>query len=532
MRVLKIKGHQIHGGLSINNLFKNYFFAGAAGAVVAWIANLGVVPLFFISAFLLAPAFFFFLNLLFSVTHVLETIRQLLFRYRSNNSLYLNFKPYFLPIKSLCVKGIFLSICTMLTPRLLNAEVISHDIILARGQSTEITLQNLEKFNVGNREVLRYQLSDQKNSNSKKLLIRGAQLGHSEILVWKKDQTSETFQVFVISKIQEAKFLHLAELATNLGLSSQILVPHIRIFGELKSLNQYLDYKKLLELNHESLMDEVTLNLELKNKIFAGVYTAFFDNYKDSIKCESEFSEINCYYAENEAPSDSMKKHLSEKFKVNLIQKNNQQLKKNYHLKLKLIQLEQLDGEDLRLGLEQISGSLGDFLTTPIDKIIQKNQVLLAQKKVRMSTLAEPQTLIRPLTPAEVQIGADIPFKNVNANNVQSTDWKFAGLKINMVLENYGEKIKINYETELTQPTTDVNGVQSIGGNKEKSSVVISLKSATKIFQISLKTEGKSTDQMPFLNAIPLLGELFKSKSDQSNVKTITGIIEVEENDE
>jgi type II secretory pathway component GspD/PulD (secretin) len=37
---------------------------------------------------------------------------------------------------------------------------------------------------------------------------------------------------------------------------------------------------------------------------------------------------------------------------------------------------------------------------------------------------------------------------------------------------------------------------------------------------------------MPFLNAIPLLGELFKSKSGQSNFKTITGIIEVSENDE
>jgi len=71
----------------------------------------------------------------------------------------------------------------------------------------------------------------------------------------------------------------------------------------------------------------------------------------------------------------------------------------------------------------------------------------------------------------------------------------------------------------------------SIGGNKEKSSVVIDLKKPVKIFQLSLKTEGKSTDKLPFLNAIPLLGELFKSKSNQSNYKTITGIIEVEEHE-
>jgi len=404
----------------------------------------------------------------------------------------------------------------------------SRDIILARGQSTEISLPALDKFNVGNPQVLTYKL----NEKSKNLIIRGNQLGHSEILVWKKNNTMESYQVFVISKLQEAKLLNLAQSASFLGLESQTQVPHIRIFGTIKSLNSYLDYKKILEQNKESILDEVELNPILKNKIFAKIYTAFFDDFKDSIKCSTEFSEIICFYPENESPSEHLKKSLTDKYKIQLIQTNNQQFKKNYTLKIKLIQLEQIDGEELRLGLEQVSGNLSDFLTTPIEKIIQKNSVLLAQKKVRLSTLAEPQTIIRALTPAEVQIGADIPFKNVNSNNAQSTDWKFAGLRIKIVLENFGEKIKINFETELTQPTSDSSGNTSISGNKEKSSVVIPLKTATKIFQISLKTDGKSQDSLPFLNAVPLLGELFKSKSNQSNFKSINGIIEVEENDE
>jgi hypothetical protein len=518
----KIKSRLKKDGIYINNFVRNYF--------AAWTANLGVVPLFLLAAFLLAPAFFFFLNLLFVVTHVLETIRKLLSRNRYNGSLYNNFKPYFLPIKSPCVKGIvaITGTCFLFFPMTISAETISHDIILARGQSTEIALVGMEKFNIGNRQVITYRL----NEKSKKLLVRGNQLGHSEILVWNKDKRTETYQVFVISKIQEAKFLHLAEITTHLGLDSQILIPHIRVSGVLQNYSQYLDYKKILEQNKEAILDEVQLNSELKNKIFAGVYSAFFEDYKESINCTAEFSEVSCFYPENEGPSEFLKKFLTEKYKINLVQKNNQQLKKNYSIKIKLIQLEQLDGEELRLGLEQVSGSLGDFLTIPLENIVKKNQVLLAQKKVRMSTLAEPQSLIRPLTPAEMQIGADIPFKNINANNVQSTDWKFAGLKIKILLENYGEKIKINYETELTQPTNDSNGVSSIGGNKEKSSVILPLKTAVKIFQLSLKTEGKSTDQMPFLNAIPLLGELFKSKSLQSNFKTITGIIEVSENDE
>ncbi len=516
----KIKNRLKKDGLIIKNKLKNY--------LAAWIANLGVVPLFLLEAFLFAPAFFFFLSLLLLVTHVLETIRQLLSRYRYNYSLCLNFKPYFLPSNSSCVKGIFLITCIFNFSSPLNAELISRDIILARGQSTEIALPALDKFNVGNHQVLSYKL----NEKSKNLIIRGIQLGHSEILVWKKDNSRESYQVFVISKLQEAKFLNLAQSVSFLGLESQTQVPHIKIFGTIKSLNSYLDYKKILEQNKEAILDEVELDPSLKNKIFAKIYSAFFDDYKDSIKCATEFSEVSCFYPENESPSDSIKNLLIDKYKIKLVQTNNQQLKKNYKLKLKLIQLEQIDGEDLRLGLEQVSGNLSDFLNTPMDKIVQKNSVLLAQKKVRLSTLAEPQMLIRALTPAEVQLGADIPFKNVNSNNVQSTEWKFAGLKIKMSLENFGENVKINFETELTQPSTDASGNVSIAGNKEKSSIVIPLKIATKIFQISLKADGRSLDSMPFLSSIPLLGELFKSKSDQSNFKSINGIIEVEENDE
>lgn len=529
MTRLKIKSRQNLGGLYNKILIKNYFEAGAA-----WIANLGVVPLFLLAAFLLAPMFFFFLSLLFVVTHVLETIRQLLFRYRSNKPHFLNFKPSFLPLKSLCVKkflclnpGKFLIVCTILIGNPLFAAVKNHNLILARGQSTEIALPGLARFNIGNREVVTYSL----NEKNKKMLLRGAKLGHAELLIWNKDQSTESFQIFVIPKNQEAKYLHLAELATNLGLDAEIMIPNIRLYGTLKNLKQYMDYKKMQEQNKEAILDEVTIDAVLLKKIIAEVYTAFFEEYKENIKCKAEFSEIICSYPENESPSESVKKYLSEKYKINLVQKNNQQFKKNYHLKLKLIQLEQMDGEDLRLGLEQMSGSLADFMTLPLEKIIQKNQVLLAQKKVRMNTLAEPQTLLRPLTPAEVQIGADIPFKSVNTNNVSNTDWRFAGLKIHILLENMGDQLKLNFETELTQPTNDANGVTSIGGNKEKSSVVLDLKKPTRIFQISLKTEGKSTDQMPFLNAIPLLGELFKSKSNQSNYKTITGIIEVEENE-
>ena len=88
-----------------------------------------------------------------------------------------------------------------------------------------------------------------------------------------------------------------------------------------------------------------------------------------------------------------------------------------------------------------------------------------------MNTLAEPSGLIRPMNTAEFQIGADVPYKSSNKEGTSSnTEWKFAGLKVKILIENIGEKIKINYETELTRPSGETAG--PISGNKEKSSIV------------------------------------------------------------
>lgn len=523
------KGQELSPGL--HYLIKiNYFVLAAFGAVsaVKWIANFGVVPLFLISAFLLAPAFLAFLNLLFVVTHVLETIGKPLyncdhFRINSNNFfLYnLNLKPYFLPIFSQCVKAFFSFL--VLIPLLTTSNASAEDFILSKGQSMILKMPQMEKFNVGNKEVLTYKLSEK----DKSLLIRGAKLGTSEILVWEKGSSApKEYQFFVISKAQEAKYLNLAQLVTSLGLETKVQIPHLRVSGEISGLKQYLQYKKIQNTHPDIVLDETTMGMELKKDILADIYQMFFNDYKDSIRCRVIASDVTCFVPANDAPSETLKKHLVEKYKVNFIEQNGQRLKNNYSFKLKLIQLEQMDGEELKLGLDQLSASLGELLSLPLRKIVEKNAVLLAQKKVQINTLAEPEALIRPMTMAEFQIGADVPYTTTGREGtISQTQWQFAGLKIKVVLENMEEKIKITYETELTKPAVEANG--PISGNKEKSSVVIDLNQPTKIFQISLKTEANGVDQMPFLNRIPLLGELFKSKSIQNNYKTITGIIEV-----
>lgn len=504
---------------------KNYFAA-------AWIANLGVVPLFLLAAFLFAPAFFFFLNLLLFVTHVLETIGPLLynrnFRRRIKSIVIYfknsNLKPSFLPIFYRGVKGIFLLL--YLNP-LFSPAVKAEDFILGRGQSLTIAMPEMAKFNINNKEVLNYRF-DEKNKN---MIVRGAMVGVAQILYWDKlNKEPKEHQVFVISKVQEAKFLHLAQILRNIGLSTKIGLPHLEVKGQIAELSTYLKFKKIQKLNAEVILDEVQLTNELKKDILADILKLLYEDFRENFKCEIQNTDISCIVPQNDAPSESLKKHLGSKYQVNFIEVNNQKLIKNYTFKLKLIQLEQTDGEEIRLGLEELNASIADLIHNPLIRILEKNAILLAQKNIKINTLAEPSGVIRALSPAEFQIGADVPYSQMNKEGAfTNTQWQFAGLKVRLLLENIGQKIKISYETELTKPSSENNG--AISGNKEKSTVILTPLTPIKLFEITLKTEAHGIDQMPFLNRIPLLGELFKSKSNQNNYKTITGILEISENE-
>jgi Flp pilus assembly secretin CpaC len=514
MREQKIKSRLIKDGLYKNNCIKNYFEA-------AWIANLGVVPLFLFAAFLLAPAFFFFLNLLFVVTHVLETIRQLPY---SNRILNFNFESSFLPSKSLCVKGIFLSICTMNLLALNSfANEISQDVIMSRGQTKSLIFPHLEHFSISNKQIISHKF----NEKNKNLLLKAQQLGHAQITIWDKNNKEEIIDVYVISKREEAKLIELSAWANVLGLKSQIIIPQIRIYGQVNQIKQFQDYKKYQNLHRDLIIDDVQINTEIKNKIIAEIYKTFLDNYNDSIRCEEKNSSIVCTLSQSQNGSDGIKKHFTDLYGVIWIDYNEQRQSKNYLLKLKLIQIEQMSGEEIRLGLEQLNTNLSELLTTPLQKIVQKNEVMLSKQNVKLSTLAEPQTIIRPLSPAIIQIGADIPFSVSTSQKNHTVEWKFAGLKVEFVLENLNDELKINYQAELTQPTENASGSTSISGNKEKSSAVIALNHPVKIFEIFLKTNGQSTNQLPYLGRIPILGKLFQSSGEQSNYKSINGIIEV-----
>ncbi|MBL6989712.1 MAG: pilus assembly protein N-terminal domain-containing protein [Bacteriovoracaceae bacterium] len=498
------------------NLFSNYFVS-----LFSWMANFGVVPLFLFSCFLFLPIFFNLFALLVFVTFVLETIMQL----PSLSSTKVFIETRFVPKHAQSVKALFLlAWIPCLNAHLPPPQVHNrHNLIIARGEHREISVKNLLKYTIGNPQIIGHKLLKAKQV----ILLKGKKIGFSELVVWKKGAPKEVYRIYVLAKNKHLKVLHLADVFKTIGLKVVLAGPLIVVNGKLDDFNNYRLLKKVYLQNKEYLHLKGSLDDSLRNQIIGNIYHHLFNEYIDNIRCEAKAFNIICQYPKTNPPSNETKEFIENYYFATLVAIDDQELTSNYLVKLKILQLEQLDGEELSLGIDQLDASLNDFFEQNLQAITENNVILLRHKKVDLSSLADPEAIIQINRDAILQIGAQTPFKTQhtqNGNKVVTTIWKFAGLKIKLKLTAKGKKLSISYSIEFSR-IGDQGG--SIIGSKESGALTIEPNRPIQMFQIGLKTNGELTTGMPYLENIPILGSLFKSKSNQTNYKKITGIIKL-----
>ncbi len=474
---------------------------------LTWISNLGVVPLFLLAAFLFAPiAFFLFLRRV-SVIAVLEAI---------NISHWIT--NYFLNLKLLNLTRslVFVKVLLVL-PAAANAQNHQTDIILAKGEQKELTFTQLRKLSVGNSSVISHKLI--KN----KLLIKGKKIGFSDLIVW--EERPVKYNIYVLSKQKYLKTIQLADALRNLSLQIDIKGPMITAQGEVSDFGDYLYLHKIKQQFKDQVFFKVRLSPALRNFIIGHIYKRMYQSGFSKVSCQNEWLDITCSY-EGEH-NKKVIKQLQTSHAVTLLEQDSNLAQKNYQLRMKIVQVESLDGREVRLGLDKLSASVADIFDHGLRKLIDDNFILLSESKVNLSTLAEPEMIVNLNHPQLIEIGSQIPFQNItpkNTNIIAPIDWKFAGLKIvTHVSASYG-KLLLKYSSEFSRPLG--NG---ISGSKEESSVILTPSESVKIFQIGFKTTSLGKDKIPYLSEIPILKHLFTSTSSSETYKHIYGFIQLEE---
>lgn len=484
-----------------------------SGLPFSWIANLGVVPLLRLAAFLFAPAALWCALRRFSVTAVLEAMII-----SSRNSLkFLNLKLLNVTRCFFVVKVFLVLQCAAFAQN--SPSVSPSDVILAKGEQKELSFESLKNFSVGNPEVISYKFI----AKSGKLLIKGKKVGFTDLVIWKKTG-KEIISIYVLSKQKFLKTFQLADALKNLNLAIDIKGPIMTASGVLSDFSDYLYLQKIKGQFQEQVFFKITLDPKLRNHIIGQIYKKLYANGFSSVTCQADWLDILCFY--EGATNAEFLKQISSFYRVSFIQQDSRLRHRNYRLKLKLIQLERMDGKEIHMGLDKIQTKVSDLFSHGIRSLIDNNMVFLQKSQMDLSSLAEPEMVVNLNTPQLVEIGSQIPYQNIGTQGstvIAPIDWRFAGLKIKTkITESYG-KLLLDYETEFSRPVD-----QAISGSKEVSSALLEIGVPMKIFQIGFQTTTKSRQGIPLISDIPVLKHLFESKSDQKTYKQIYGYVVLE----
>ena len=390
-------------------------------------------------------------------------------------------------------------------------------ILLSIGQLKEIPVKNLSHYSVGNDNAI----SHKHLRKRKVLLFKGKRLGFSEVIVWSKGRKRQRYRFYVIDRRRQLKILHLVEAFSGAGLKVHLSGPLVTVGGKIEDNNVHRLVKKLVSKNSEDIHVTATFSRIYRNRLLGRIYKHLFDEYVDHFDCQVEGINILCRHPIGAGPSKKLKKFLVSNYFLTFIPIKKGGIK-NYRFKMKLIQMEKMDGGEFNFGLDRLEGGLMDLFNEGMGGILKKNKIFLNRHKIDFSTLAESRAILRIGHPLNLGVGAEIPYKNFE----DKIHWKFAGLEVKVELKEGKGGIHIFYSTKLSSVGNNSN---KIIGSKESSSALIKVGHPLKLFEIIFRTIGGSESALPVLRKVPLLGKIFRSKSKNSNLKNITAVIILEE---
>lgn len=509
----------IYGTLGPIDYNNNYLPSG-------WIANLGVVPLFVFAAFLLAPIFFTLFSLLVRVTRVLETIIQLLsstFAKKNTRNEFLHFS--FTVVKRLTILVTILQTLSLHSAQHQGTETQGNSIVLSKGEIYELKSPSGATFSIGNSEVIKIKPNNKKGA----LLIKAIGLGESGLIIWPSKGKKISYSVYVLPKKGLLKNIEIHELLKGHQIQSRISGTILEIFGQLETIEQYEFLASIYEQNKDRIKLNVSISSKVQNAVLGNIYHHFFNHYYDLISCQMDGVWAMCRVSKNPLPHQQLTQYLKSKYLLKFIPDLDVELRKNYKLKMKILLWEHRNGDEINIGLDEINISMDDLFKSGLKSLIKDKILVLKEKDVELSTLADQEIILLPGVDSLVKVGADIPFheveKSSEGSSIQSLQWKFAGLSININLNIVDNKYIIHYKNELSR----FDGEDGVSGSQQQSALEAQLGKPAKLFHIVFQTNGEYTSSIPYIHKFPVLGRLFKSTSSQSSYKKITAIINLEE---
>lgn len=129
--------------------------------------------------------------------------------------------------------------------------------------------------------------------------------------------------------------------------------------------------------------------------------------------------------------------------------------------------------------------------------------------------VSKPKIVTSEGQPARIESGTEVPYQTVNDDKV-SIEFRQAALMLEVTpFVKDGENILLSLNIHQDSVGDLVNGVPSLKTNRLKTQVVVKNQETLVLGGIFREERFESESRVPFFSDIPLLGELFKRRSEQ-----------------
>ncbi len=175
------------------------------------------------------------------------------------------------------------------------------------------------------------------------------------------------------------------------------------------------------------------------------------------------------------------------------------------------------------LGTAGMGLTLG-YLAQTAGETVLSVQLSALQEDGKLNILSSPSITTLDNQVAMIESGAEVPFQTVDENGNLVIEWKKATLKLEVtphVIEGDTLKLKIITKKDELDFTRPVQGNPTIITKNAETNVVLLDGQTTVIGGLNKETTNNAESGVPGLKDIPVLGWLFKGRSDSSNMEEV-----------
>ncbi len=425
------------------------------------------------------------------------------------------------------VAGKFLG-CMVSILILVASSAAAQDLVLVKGQQKTIDAPDMNRVAVGNPEV-----ADVK-ALQKQILVTAIGQGQTDIIIWDENQTQRSVKVRVVDTDPRVIAEEVRQLLRNVE-GIQVIAMTSKVIIEGKALRKEdLNTINQIAAIYPQVTNLATLSPDVLNTIC------------HHINCEMNASGLtgvkavrlgNKVVLQGEVPGEDEKKKIeiiAGAFDVqftNLV-KVGVTLKKMVLVNVDFVEMEKnkmteagIDWDDsIRIGGD-ISGE-GMFGADAASGAFNGGYrigsnygatIKLVTNDKNAHFIARPKLLCRSGEKAEFLAGGQVPIKTVT-EHTSSIEYKNFGIILNIepVVDNKGN-IATSIEVENSTISDFFDGDPAFQSSRVRTNINVKSGEVIVLSGLVNREHAKAVDKIPLIGSIPVLGELFKSRSFKSN---------------